>query len=32
MSKNAKIWIVFAVTMGLYLVWKFLFNFWPIPA
>jgi hypothetical protein len=29
-SKNAKMWLTFAGSLGLYLIWKFVFNLWPL--
>jgi hypothetical protein len=29
-SKNTKLWLTFAGTAALYLIWKFIFNFWPL--
>jgi hypothetical protein len=29
-SKNTKLWLTFGATMTMYLVWKFVFNFWPL--
>src|SRR3984957_10651003 len=30
LSKNAKLWLTFAATITMYLIWKFLFHFWPL--
>jgi hypothetical protein len=29
-SKNAKIWLAFAVSAAVYLIWNFVLNFWPL--
>jgi hypothetical protein len=30
MGKNAKLWLTFAGSMTVYLIWKFVFHFWPL--
>jgi len=30
LNKNARIWIWFAISFTLYLIWKFAFHFWPM--
>jgi len=29
-SKNAKIWLAFAGSGAVYLIWNYVFNFWPL--